>query len=205
MAGLNDVAKAATDAFAGLIIVSGLQGSGKTTTLELLTEEYRSIGSDDAIFVIDLKLGAIHQGNSSRAIIPFEPLVETESTTDEERKEAWEHLRDWRQQFKLSLSDSVPWVVVIDDMPEWMSAVALDMALAGSVVIASFEAESATHAVEKMKKTLANEFPKDDVIDMTLEASIWQEIVTASDGSKRLHTDVFTSKEAFRAGGSVWK
>lgn len=208
MIGLNEAAKAATDTFAGLIIVSGPKRSGKTTTVNLLTDEYRSLGSEDSIFVVDLNLGAIHQGKNSRAIIPFEPLVETDSTTDEDRKKAWRHLRDWRQQFKLSLSNSVPWVVVIDDMPDWMTAVALDMALAGSVVIVSFEADSAKDAIEKMKHSLASdktgEISKCSDIDSAVEASIWQEIRLSSDGSWHIHTDVFNSKEAFRAGGSVW-
>lgn len=167
---LSEAARAALNVQYGLILVSGEAGSGKTTTLNLFRDAFNKKLGDRAAMSLDFKGNGFGKDFLHFSFPAFGPELYEGATRKEQ-------VNQWGNGIFRTLTIPNPWVVVIDDMPEDFFNTAINMALTGSIVVASMNAASAEDALNKYSKVIDPAGGRGNyLLKMATEASIWQEM-----------------------------
>jgi hypothetical protein len=165
----------------GLIVISGDESSGKSTTLSLMANGYRERGRIPAFVRFGLHNADLPLPEGSDVImLPFLEAIDHEDEDlrmqqDEVITEAFAHVAE----------SKVPYAFIIDDLPPALTSQAVLLAEAGYPVLISMKASSALIAADKLCDSYGFQ-GFGSPVQAVLAVSIWQQLLTLTNGKKLL-------------------
>lgn len=176
---LSEQAENAANTREGIILISGDGNSGKSTTVNLLADAYHSSGPDNSVFTVDFRNLVIRCDDRLHDFPEFlltdEIRLDTETAWDFERS----RLEQWGIAFKSIFLPHGPWVLIVDDAPDWIIPALVQLADSGVLVIASIRSESSSDAIMKVIGSFAKYtgHQDEDIVRRAVAVSIWQKLI----------------------------
>lgn len=159
----------------GLIVISGEESSGKSTTLSLLSAGFRAMDK----VPVHVGFGLHNEAVDSHGImLPFLDVTEDADLVQEQGEviaEAFAHIE----------ASALPYVFIVDDVPLPLIRQMVSLAEAGYPVVVSLKASSALMAADKLCSGYGVQGFVSPV-QSVLAVSIWQQLLTLTNGKKLL-------------------
>lgn len=166
----------------GLIVISGDESSGKSTTLSLMAEGFRERGRVPVFVRFGLHNADLPLPDGS--IVVMLPFLETVDNGDEDLASQQDEVI--AEAFSFVAGSGDPYVFIIDDLPPALTRQAVLLAEDYPVVV-SLKASSALMAADKLCSDYGFQGFTSPV-QSVLAVSIWQQLLTVNNGKKILRS-----------------